>query len=462
VSLAWHPSGKYLAVGVSETVTQTTLFVYSVSNTGVITTPAFASATVTPFRETSREALGWDQTGTYLGIGVATDGVDPELLIYTFSPNTASLTLTSSMFLGETVTALDWNLTFTNIIAVGLFASSTTVIAYNHNAATGLLTQNATITNIGTAARAMNWNPVGGGCLAVGSAITSTGGGMRVYAYNNSAGTFAQTVEQEQGNVGMTTRWNRTGTDLSVGGTTNLLSIYGAVGGLAYTFSNLEVRLNSSVSLYNSLLVFSGACTLDGQGNVFDLTDTSTIVLASGSSLLCKNVIIKGLHDSNFYAVDKTGIFYLDQVQLWLDGYYTFSHGALVIEFGDTIISGTSIFYYRSEITSTIATESSLIIDQNVTFSYAPSNNQQSLIAFQDSLSQLILQRSSLFVGSQGMNLLKGMVTIIGQSYICGDGTTPGTGIMFGDNITSSNNCVLSIAGGRLDIVRGFVRYQNI
>jgi hypothetical protein len=463
VSLAWHPSGNYLAVGVNNSTSATDIFVYSVNNAGVITTPALASVSLTPVRAASREALSWDPSGTYLAVGVATNTLNSEFLICTFSASGLFLEVTAGAFFGITVNSVDWNQTFTNIVAVGLNTpfSGASVIAYNYNSSTAVLTQNATITNISVAIRALHWNPAGGACLAVGSSLTS-GNGLSTYLYNNSAGSFIQTGVQESGDNVMTARWNRNGTYLSAGGSTDALSIYGDVNGASYTFNNLEIILNSSVSLYNSFLVFSGSSTLNGKGNVLDLTDTSTIVLASGSSLLCKNITIKGLHDGNFYAVDNTGVFYFDRTQLWLDGHYTFSQGAFVVEFGNTLISGTSVFAYESAITSTIATESHLIIDQNVTFSYVPLNSSPNLIVLHDSLSQLILQRSSLFVGIQGLNLLKGMLAIIGQSYIYGDGTTPSTGIIFGDNASSSNNCVLNINAGRLDFLRGFIGYQNI
>ncbi|MDQ5940436.1 MAG: hypothetical protein QG632_162 [Candidatus Dependentiae bacterium] len=94
------------------------------------------------------------------------------------------------------------------------------------------------------------------------------------------------------------------------------------------------MRLQSSISLSGDW-VFDGVCCLDGGGSTIDLSAGGSISVNYGSSLLLKNVVIKGLTNANFllltHAEEADGIVLLDRVTLCLAEALDMSAGRITV-----------------------------------------------------------------------------------------------------------------------------------
>ncbi len=100
-----------------------------------------------------------------------------------------------------------------------------------------------------------------------------------------------------------------------------------------------NMQLKSSI-LLNGDWVFSGTCCLDGNGSTIDLSSGGSISVEHGSSLLLKNVVIKGLSNDNFVLLAHSGSadgeVLLDKVTLCLSEELTTSVGHINV-IGDSI-----------------------------------------------------------------------------------------------------------------------------
>jgi hypothetical protein len=208
-----------------------------------------------------------------------------------------------------------------------------------------------------------------------------------------------------------------------------------------YTWSNLKVILNSNVTLQTPL-VFSGQSEIDGNGYMLTLAQTSSLAVASGGSLLMKDISVVGLRSQYLQGIDGTSTFSFHNVNFVLDSDYTFGQGKFEV-LGDFVISGEGrAFIYTSaqasRIRGTTSTGSApcdrrgfhgrMILDHGVTFSYNTANPNR--LVLDDPSAQLIM-RSSTLAALNALTLTKGLLLIDGKSYFistpgitCGDGTT--------------------------------------
>ena len=93
------------------------------------------------------------------------------------------------------------------------------------------------------------------------------------------------------------------------------------------------------------------------------------------------------------------------------------------------LISGQNLsFTYKSTQTSTILSNSILTLDNQFTFSYAPSNAATSLLTFQDFTSILALNHTTFYL-APGLQMSKGGLNIRQAPTIYANGE----GLTFGD-----------------------------
>ena len=103
------------------------------------------------------------------------------------------------------------------------------------------------------------------------------------------------------------------------------------------------------------------------------------------------------------------------------------------------------------------------MLDNGLTFSYAPPTASRSLIAFTDSTSMLQLEQTSIFSTATGWQLTKGTLIVDGTCIFTNSASVANEGFIFGDGITSANDLNITIlAESGITLASGFINYRNI
>ena len=240
------------------------------------------------------------------------------------------------------------------------------------------------------------------------------------------------------------------------------------------------ISLNSNVSLA-STWTFNGTCAVKGKGHTLRLGSLGSIAVAPNSQLILQDLYIENIAGHNICCLDDTSSIILKNVhwgqhppagQSHMQDYsYSFTTGSL--QFYNTVtIDGAAIFAYETSQTSTIARDSSLVLDHGITFSYAPDGNCQ-LLELENDNSRFVLNGASLYITSTGMQLTKGIFEITEDSDVIIDyidiedeyGVTNRSygELILGDGITSENDCTGMIQlGVSLRMRQGILSYKNL
>ena len=473
VGCVWHLDGDILAV--STTVAANELVFYPVDMAGNLGTRTVFN--ITPDRIPQFESIDFSPDGNYLAVGVADDGgTNPELLIYHFTKSPITLTLAASTIFGKDVECLDWNPTFTQFVAVGLDDTGPAgelVQVQEFDPVGGTLTTRAFGVSIGGPVSAMDWRS-DGQCLAVGRGLTASNHFLRTYAFD-PVGTTTLRVIDELVTVDdvESVRWSPDGDFLAVGRDGIVVPDVGALFifqnplslGLTTCFELRDVKLsfNSDIIFKNSCFKFTGHSVINGHGNVLSLNPTTTFIVGENSSLLIKDVILKGISGNQLAATDGTSTFSFQDVKMVLDGNYSFTVGRFDV-IKDFEVAGDGFnFNYQTDQVSTITTYGRFILDNGVTFSYDPGIASQNLINFSDDNSELILRSATLHSTAVGLQLLKGYMQIEGLSFLSAEGPSAATGILFGDGVSAANNfCIEWLSAANLELLQGFATYDNV
>ena len=178
----------------------------------------------------------------------------------------------------------------------------------------------------------------------------------------------------------------------------------------ALLFNDTSVLLNADTTL-NAPMHFRGDCLLCGRGNQLVVSKSAPIVVRPEGHLTIKDLVIMDVGDNNIRCLLNNASITFQNCQLVLSRDYSFTSGAFVIE-DDVLISGTNKFIYSASRTSTIAAESTFMLDHGVTFSYDPSVSQKDLIYMQDATSNWYMNGATLHAVRTGLELSQGMVLV--------------------------------------------------
>jgi len=197
-----------------------------------------------------------------------------------------------------------------------------------------------------------------------------------------------------------------------------------------------------------SFSFLSADSTLDGQGNILTLGTSATLTVSAGSTVTLKNLTLQNLSGTALVMESSASTLILDNVQVCMNGSYSFTQGTLVIN-RDVIFTGTSVFSYQSSSTSRINTASCLTFDVGTTFSYAPPTNSRYLLSMTDQTSQLYLNNCTLCTTTTGLVLSRGTLILDKQVTLSGGGLTLSNCLAFGDAI-NTNDLFVQVYGGDL------------
>lgn len=461
-ALAWHPDGDFLVAGTD--IAGSELILYPVDGSGMLGTPV--NVNITPNRIVQEESLDFNETGDYFGVGLNTSGAEPTVLVYEFTKAPLGATLNASVLSANTVAGLSWNQSDVDIIAVGqLGTTGDRVIAYEHDAGGGTLTQVAAITDFAINAGNVAWNPAGV-CLAVGVGDNGAGGQIRSYVYDQNAPSFQVATIVDRPNDVEAVSWAPNGGYVTFGeDATSIVSVYRVSSFIpgCVNFSDLQINLSSNVDVHDTCILFSGLNVINGQGNILDLNMTSTFIIDSNASLRLENMYLRGLGETGIHGIDATSTVTLRDTVFVLDTDFTFTEGKFVVQ-GESEIQGLNKeFKYQSDATSTIDSFSRFIINSGTTFSYEPLIADQTLLQFADPTAEFMLNGGTLHVTNVGLNLTGGTFSVDRASFLTNDGISAMQGIIFGDNSSASNNMQLNLEPAAcLQINSGFFVWANI
>ncbi|MCA9770213.1 hypothetical protein KC460_02475 [Candidatus Dependentiae bacterium] len=229
--------------------------------------------------------------------------------------------------------------------------------------------------------------------------------------------------------------------------------------GGAMVFNNVDIVLNSHLNL-NGEIRFEGECQIEGNGYQMNVS-SGALAVGEGSIVTIKNTTISGVAQERLYCTHNSGVFCFENVLLIQDANYSFTQGSIEVIGGKLKMSGSHVFTYESDQTSTVRSGATWLFDINMSFSYASSSSQ--FIALEDEKALLYLRETNLYVTSIGLQLTKGSLVVEGECSIFSDATEASGGIIFGDGVLSNNNLFVNILDeSGLKIESGFVSNKNV
>ncbi len=461
-AIAWHPDGDFIVIGTD--INGSEIIMYPINGSGILGAPV--TINITPDRDVQEESMDFDTAGDYFAVGLNTNAANPTVLVYEFTKIPLGAVLNASAISANTVAGLSWNQADVDIIAVGqLGTTGDRVIAYEHDAGGGTLTQVASISDYAVATGNVAWNP-DGVCLAVGVGDSGAGGQIRSYVYDQDVPNFQVATVVDRPDDVESVSWAPNGGYVAFGeDATSITSVYRVSSFLqdCVNFSDIQINLSSNVDVYNTCILFSGLNVINGQGNILDLTATSSFIIDSNASLRFENICLRGLGQIGIHGVDTTSTVTLRDASVILDTDFTFTEGKLVIQADCELQGLDKEFKYQSDGVSTIDSFSRFVINRGTTFSYEPTISSQALLQFADTTSQFVLNGGTLHATTVGLNLTGGTFSVDRASFLTSDATTTLQAITFGDNSSSSSNIDLKIApAASLQVSSGIFVWANV
>ena len=461
-SVDWHPSGNYIAVGRTKSTEEISIF--SVDNSGIVSSTAIYSIDLSPDRSPSTEAICWNNTGDYLAVGTTnaiSSSSEAQFLIYAFSSET--LTLNASLDFDTDVTAVSWNKVHTDILAVGLSDTNNKIRIYEHNKAIGTITEKNSI-NTSATVKNLHWSP-SGRYLVVAKKVSAEYE-LEVYQYNNTDHTLVQKIGFHFADEVESVRFSPDENYIAVGTQTRELLVYSSYQELpsinSATFDNINLCLNANLLCKKSRITFNGNSSINGNGHKLTMDPDCTFIVGKDATLTLKNIIIENINDNNIDCINSESTLKLNNTQLILDNNYTFTMGTLHIYGNTHIIGPGKTFSYQSPTTSFIEDNSTLILGNNLIFDYNPPILNNQLINLINNNSKIILDGATLHA-SYGLKLTKGMLEIKRNATLSTDGITESKSIILGDGSDSSNNITIHMRpGNKLHITSGNIINKNV
>jgi len=162
-------------------------------------------------------------------------------------------------------------------------------------------------------------------------------------------------------------------------------------------------------------LHITSTTAIDGMGNTLYLEPHACLVVDNSVTLTLKNMRVKNTRNNLCNPIIRpTGHraqIALQNVELALADDFIFREGQLFIH-DDVIITGTSVFSYRSTQQSYICDASTFGFDKRTIFFYYPSSVDNNLIQMQSETSTLYLDGATLLTTHTGMRLSTGMLCL--------------------------------------------------
>lgn len=465
-ALNYHPSGDYIAVGTQDTAQQ--IIVFPVNANGTLDTVGRVSTSFGNPLTINSEALNFSPTGDFFAVGVTNSGgTFDELRVYRLNTSPLSFTLNASELIGD-IPCVDWLKTSTYVLFTGLNVSPR-LRAYAHNATAGALSLIAsTATNLPVLIRCISADPASS-AVAITTNLDGSNPEFRIYTYDPVSTPSFSLVSSVQSTANVDSLyWAANSNYIAFGDATGLVTVLNrnsiAFLNQCFTFSNVQMYLNSNVCIQNACITFAGQSSINGREHTLTLAPTATLAIDTNSQLMLENITVMGVGDRNFNPIDNSGSLFFREVTWDLSNDYIFDKGSFFVQNWLNVQGALGAsFQYLTTQTSIILPHSQLLFDYGTTFSYAPLSAANNLLRLVDSTSIFMLSSALLHTSTGGINFTKGLCKVDGKSSMSNRGATKNQGIIFGDNVSAINNCNMEIMpAAQLDLLTGFIVHRNV
>ena len=377
-AVAWRPDGSWLAVGGGADSFPYSSGAYEVSildftDASPPTLAAFDSAKSYSFANVvnvNKNSIDWSSDSNYLAVGTTSHASEKELTILSFDGT--NLSFHDDKEMGQSVTSVDW---YSNTyLAVGLGGGSSTIQVYS--VSSGVLGGSAVTTVSETAVvNSVHWNSDGTQLLV--GLDASSGTEIRVYDFNGSTLTLANTIDRDYDVC--SARWDSTDTYVVAGDEgagSSSIAVYSLVDAAKrLILEDVNLVLHSDLTLAGTFEL-KGTCTLDGNGHTITIASGGSIIASRDATLALHNVGIDGLQDN----VDSSAMgltawngstVNMSNVQLTMSGNLSATNGIWNV-LGDGLkINGDGYIYeYSSASPLTINENAKLSMNRGTTFKY--------------------------------------------------------------------------------------------
>ena len=446
LAAAWNPTGDYIAVGVAK---NPEIEIYSVDVNGVISASPVETINISGNKVVQRNGMEWSELGDYLAVATDKQGGQPELLIYEWDSGLEMLTLNASYVAGARINAIDWSATPTNQLVVGVDGTSEKLRVVEHNNGAGTITLLDSSTQPGNPViRSVGWAP-NGNCIVTGW----TNGDFRTFEFDQDVQELIEVSNVKVNNKIEAEKKKKNGLNLAIGGENKDLGVYRTQASFVndpdiddcVEFTDLKILLNCNTCIQRSCINFKGESSIDGRGTILTLESTTTLIIDANASLLLKDVVIQGINSERIQMTDSTSTLSLDNVEWVQDGDYNFKKGHFDVLGQWRLVGEGNIFAYQTDQASTIDEYGHMIIDNELTFSYDPSNFSRDLIILATKNSKIELNGGSFHTTTSGIMLKKGILRVDRKSTLSAEGTTNIEGISIGDGVDVNNNVTVQI-----------------
>jgi hypothetical protein len=222
---------------------------------------------------------------------------------------------------------------------------------------------------------------------------------------------------------------------------------------------------------YTWTFVGDGNIVIDGGGKVLNFNTANALSIMSSGTVTLENCFIKGLGKVGIYPIQcinphATVAFKNVTLSLYPDSAWSFSSGYLDLLENVEIIGRNSILAYTSPRSLGIGSDSTVLLDSGVTFSYDSAAGPDAMI-FTDNSSTLYMKGSSLYVTNTGLRLTKGSIVIDDATTFVGEVRYVGLDSVISDISVGSNDAAqdanfMIMSGASLNVGPSAFIYQNM
>jgi len=467
----WSPDGQLLAVGRNN---KDSLLVYKVTN-GVLDT-CYTCTLHAENVAVPKHGLAWSSSGECLAASfkVTYTYTVPTYRLKTFRFYGDYFTDGTYIETSDRMSAIAWK-PDSSYIAVGFTNSNERLRVYEHDSITHALSEVLSArSGEKRSIYEVKWK---GDYLAYLKDKSNITYELKVCYFDPVEKTFSIVAGANCGKDLIALAWSNSGQFVATGGKKDCLVVFD-FRLASLVFKDIKLFFDSDVIIGGDV-VFEGSCIVDCGRNNLEFLDEGSITVASGSSLLLSDAIIRGVSGNKISCADDDCVLQLKDVTWFQDGNYTFSTGAMIFE-NDVAMSGDYTFAYQTMKTSTILSKSTLALDAGFVFSYEPANSllltfsynpenivSKDLIALEDSSSTILLNGATLHATCEGMELKKGRLRVSRDSFLSSEkllfeGIYFDGGITFGDGTVENDLLCYIYAGNGLNAIQGTLKYKNV
>lgn len=218
-----------------------------------------------------------------------------------------------------------------------------------------------------------------------------------------------------------------------------------------------RVELGESENLLTSLY-FQGNVIFDGRGYALNFTTTDRLTVMENSTLTLKNIKLSGVNSQSLTAIASSSRIIFDSVDIEMTADTTYSNGSIEV-LNYLHLDGPFTFRYTSNVQSIIDSNSVFRVGRGATFEYNPSNLSTTLLGFADQTARLYLWGGTLSSPNCNMSLTAGRLDSRKLSYLSSGATFK---FIFGDGTLVANNLLVHIYDGTLQCSQGEIFYNNL